>query len=215
MKTAILSALLVSAALAGCNNDPVKDKPKAVTGEAVATASAGAAAKPAAGATTYKFDGADSKVGFVGAKVTGKHEGTFKTFTGTVQIPGGDIEKGSVKTDIDVASVASDSPKLDEHLKTPDFFNVAQFPKATFESTKIVKGGENGATHTITGNLTLHGVTKSITFPAKVAVAGDSVTVDADFGINRKDFGIAYAGKADDLIKDEVLMKLAIKAKKA
>ncbi|RYE80996.1 MAG: YceI family protein [Myxococcales bacterium] len=211
MKTAILSVLLVSAALAGCNNDPVKDKPKAVT----PTTAAANAAKPAVAATTYKFDGTDSKVGFVGAKITGKHEGTFKTFTGTIQVPGTDIEHGSVKADIEAGSVASDQAKLDEHLKSPDFFNVAQFPKATFESTKIVKGGTDGATHTITGNLTLHGVTKSITFPAKVAVAGDTVTVDADFGINRKDFGIAYAGKADDLIKDEVLMKLAIKAKKA
>ena len=113
-----------------------------------------------------------------------------------------------------IASVATDQEKLDGHLKSPDFFDVAKFPKATFESTKIVKGGDNGATHTVTGNLTLHGVTKSIVFPAKIAIAGDTVTVDADFGINRKDFGIVYPGKADDLIKDEVLMKLAIKAKK-
>jgi polyisoprenoid-binding protein YceI len=67
----------------------------------------------------------------------------------------------------------------------------------------------------VTGNLELHGVTKSITFPATITVQGDAVTVKADFAINRKDFGIVYPGKPDDLIKDEVLLKLNIAGKKA
>ncbi len=100
-------------------------------------------------------------------------------------------------------------------MKTPDFFDVAKFPDAKFESTAIKAGGEKGATHTVTGNLTMHGVTKSITFPATISVTPDTATVDATFAINRKDFGINYAGAADNLIRDDVVMKLAIRAKKA
>jgi polyisoprenoid-binding protein YceI len=201
----LLVSLALGVALAGCS-DPNKDKTKATTGEATA-----AAAAPV-DATTYAFDGKDSKVSFVGAKAIGKHDGSFGTFTGSIKIPGTDIEKGSVSASIDTASVTSDDEKLTGHLKSPDFFDVEKFPKATFESSSVKKAGDAA---TITGNLTLHGVTKSITFPAKIAVAGDDVTVDAEFTINRKDFGIVYAGKADNLIRDDVALKLAIKAKKS
>jgi polyisoprenoid-binding protein YceI len=63
----------------------------------------------------------------------------------------------------------------------------------------------------VTGNFELHGVTKSITFPANIVTSPDGVSVDADFAINRKDFGIAFAGNADDLIRDNVVLKLALK----
>lgn len=211
MKIALLSALLVTVAV-GCN-DPNKDKPKAVTGEAVATAGAQANAAPA-NATTYSFDNTNSKVGFVGAKAIGQHDGGFNAFKGTARVPGTDIEKGTVNVDIDTTSVFTDTEKLTTHLKGADFFDTEKFPKAKFESTSVKKGGDNGATHTVTGNLTMHGVTKSITFPAKIAVTGDALTLNAEFNINRKDFNINYAGQADNLIKDNVLMKLDIKAKK-
>ena len=87
-----------------------------------------------------------------------------------------------------------------------------KFPKASFVSTKIEEGAGQ---FNVTGNLDLHGVKKSITFPANIQVTADAVSVDANFAINRKDFGIAYAGKADDLIRDEVVMKLALKVPKA
>jgi polyisoprenoid-binding protein YceI len=91
---------------------------------------------------------------------------------------------------------------------------VEKYPKATFTSTSIKPGGENGATHTVTGNLDLHGVTRSITFPAKISPSADAVDVDAEFVIKRKDFGIVYPGMPDDLIKDDVLIKLKLHAKK-
>lgn len=203
--TASLALVLVSSlALAGCED---KSKAKATTGEAAAPAAA-----VAANATSYAFSGADSKISFVGAKAVGKHDGSFGTFTGTVKIPGTDVEKGSVSASIDTGSVTADDAKLTGHLKSPDFFDVAKFPKATFESTSVKKAGD---AYTITGNFSLHGVTKSISFPAKIAVAGDTVTVDADFKINRKDFNIVYPGMPDNLIKDDVELKLAIKAKKS
>ncbi|MCU0659041.1 MAG: YceI family protein [Polyangiaceae bacterium] len=205
MKILLAAPLLLAFAI-GCN-DPAKDKPQATTDTAKA------AAAPVQG-TSYAFSGADSTFGFIGAKVTGSHEGSFKTFQGKVVIPGTDIEKGSVTVDVDATSVVTDSEKLTGHLKSPDFFDTEKFPKARFESTSVKKGGDGGATHTVTGNLTIRGVTKSVTFPVKAQLNGDAFALDAEFKINRKDFGIVYAGRADDLIKDDVVIKLAIKAKK-
>jgi polyisoprenoid-binding protein YceI len=167
------------------------------------------------GATNYAFSNDGSQIAWVGAKVTGKHDGSFGAFRGTVTVPEGDATKASVKVEIDSASLAADDPKLTGHLKSPDFFDVAKFPKATFTSTSIKAGGDKGATHTVTGNLELHGVTKSITFPATIKTSGEAVDVDAEFAINRKDFGLVYPGKPDDLIKDDVLLKLKVRAKKS
>jgi polyisoprenoid-binding protein YceI len=206
----VVVALAALAVLAlACNNDPAKDKAKAQVAEP-------AAAAPAlAGATVYRFSAADSKLTFVGAKVTKKHDGAFGGFTGNLQVVGGDPTKGNVIVDIDMSTVSVDVPKLTAHLKTPDFFDVDKYPRARFTSTSIKPGGENGATHTVTGNLELHGVTKAITFPATIRVNGDEVDADAEFAVDRKDFGIVYPGMPDDLIKDQVLIKLSIRAKKA
>lgn len=194
-------------ALSACDNQPAKDKARA---EVAAPASAPTPA-PATN-KAFEFAAGESKVEWVGAKVTGKHDGAFGKFTGTIS-SGGTPEKSSVTVEIDTTSISSDNEKLTGHLKSADFFDVEKHPKARFVSTSIRAGGEKGASHTITGNLELHGVTKSITFPATVKMSDDAVSVDAEFAINRKDFGIVYAGKPDDLIKDDVLIKLAIRAK--
>jgi polyisoprenoid-binding protein YceI len=199
---------VVSTSLVACDNNPIKDKVKADVAEPVKTATA-----PIAGARTFSFSQDGSKLEWVGAKVTNKHDGGFKVFSGTVQVPDGKIENGSVTVDIDTTSVFTDTEKLTGHLKSADFFDVEKFPKARFVSTAVNPGGGAGATHTVTGNLELHGVTKSISFPAKIRASDSEVSVDAEFGLNRKDFGILYTGKADDLIKDDVLIKLNIRAK--
>ncbi|CAN5925031.1 YceI family protein [soil metagenome] len=212
IRAAFLALTVTSLAAVGCD-DPSKGKSKATTGEAVTTTSQSAAAT---GATTkYTFDQSASKVSFVGSKVTGKHEGGFGTFTGTVDLVDGAPEKSKVTVDIDAASLTTDTEKLTGHLKGTDFFDVAKNPKATFVSTEIKKGGEKSATHTVTGNLTIKGITKSVTFPATINVAGDAASVDAEFAINRRDFQLNYAGMPNDLIRDDVLIKLAIKGKKA
>ena len=206
------AALAISSAVAGCD-DPSKGKSKATTGEAVNTTSQQQTA--AAQTVKYAFDQSASKVTWVGSKVTGKHEGGFSAFTGTVDVADGAPEKSKVNVDIDATSLTSDTEKLTGHLKSGDFFDVAKNPKATFASTEIKKGGEKGATHTVTGNLTIKGITKSVTFPATVTVTGDAATVDAEFAINRRDFSLNYPGMPNDLIRDDVVIKLAIRAKKA
>jgi polyisoprenoid-binding protein YceI len=202
----LLSLLIIVAAC----NDPASNVNKAVTGEAQRAAS-----PQTAGGQKYAITPQTSKIAFVGSKVTGSHNGSFEKFNGEIHYANNDVAQSHVQITIDASSVKADDPKLTEHLKTPDFFDVAKYPEAKFESTTIKAGGENGATHTVTGNLTLHNVTKSITFPAKITVTPDSASVDADFSINRKDFGINYAGAADNLIRDQVVMKLTIRAGKA
>jgi polyisoprenoid-binding protein YceI len=196
-------------ALSACK-DPTKDKPKAEVTNAIPAAS-GQAATPTEATETLALNPQNSKVEFVGSKVTGSHDGKLNQFSGTVQLNGDKPETSKIDLSIDMASFETDTPKLTTHLKSADFFDVEKYPKATFTSTEITPGGAAGATHTIKGNLTLRGVTKGISFPATVSVKADEVTAKSEFSINRKDFNINYAGKADDLIKDQVLVKLDIR----
>jgi polyisoprenoid-binding protein YceI len=207
----LMSSSVLALAIA-CSN-PAADKPKATVTDAVSQpASAASTAVAPAAVEVLSFSAADSKVGFIGAKVTGSHTGNFNTFTGTIDFDSAAPEKSRIKVEIDAASLKTDDAKLDEHLKSPDFFDVAKFPKATFESTEIKVGGDNGATHTITGNLDFHGVKKAVTFPATVTVAADSVTAKSEFQFMRQDFGVVYPGMKDDLIKNEVALTIEIKA---
>lgn len=205
------SVILGSALLMAACEDPAKGKTAAQVSEPVEAAPVAAPADT--GVHTFEFSEDGSKLEFVGAKVSLKHDGGFEKFNGTVEVPGDDVTKGKVKVEIDLASVFSDAEKLTGHLKSEDFFHVEKFPKSTFESTSVKAAGEPGK-YDVTGNLDLHGVTKSITFPATIAVQGDTVDVNAEFKINRKDFGIVYPGMPDDLIHDDVVIKFAIKGKK-
>ena len=205
-------ALLV--ALAACK-DPAEGKPQATVSEAkpVPTiAASSASAKSANKIESLAFDEKVASVGFVGSKVTGSHEGKFGKVSGTITLVDGKSDGSQVKVTIDETSLEAEPAKLRMHLSGPDFFDVEKFPKATFESTEVKPAAAGGGKYDVTGNLDLHGVKKSISFPATITVDGDAVTVAAEFDINRKDFGINFPGKADDLIRDKVLIKLSIKA---
>lgn len=225
-------ALLTS----GCAKDPSKDAPQATVGEAKTAAAAPAAPAASAGkaapAATKPADPAtptpsspgntvalSGTIGFTGSKVTGAHDGVFKAWSGSV-LMGQNLEGTSLTFSVDTASIVSDpenrgawSEKLDGHLKSPDFFDVAKFPKATFKSTAIAKATTGPASHTMTGDLTMRGVTRSVSFPATVKLTGDSVSATAEFTIQRTQWGINYKGKADDLIRDGVVMKINVQGK--
>ena len=210
MVRSVIFTTIFTAALLFCScANPASDKPKAVTNDAAALVSS----SPAAAGQKYAFSSDTSKIEFIASKVTGTHHGSFKKFSGTIDF-NGQPENSRVAINIETSSVETDTPDLTKHLQTPDFFDVARFPQATFVSTEVKMGGEKGASHTVTGNLTLHGVTKSISFPATIVVAPDAITVDSTFSINRKDFGINFAGAADNLIRDEVVLMLKIRAVK-
>lgn len=208
-RVAGLSLSVACLGLVGC------DKKTEPTAEVVeAQVAQPAAAAPAADGTELAFDQSSGKLEFVGAKITDSHPGRFETFSGKIRLNSENLEQSSVKLDIDIASMQIEPDKLKKHLLSEDFFTADKFPKATFESTSIKAGGAAGATHTITGNLTLRGTQKSITFPATISATDAGVAAKAEFAINRKDFGIVYPGMPDDLIKDDVVIRFDLNVKK-
>lgn len=205
-----LTALSLAAlALGACAKDPTLGKTEATVAPAQVEKAA------AAGAEHLAVTPATSKIGFVGAKVTAQHVGEFKDFSGKISLVGGKIEGGQLEFEVKPESVIVDGglPRLEGHLKSPDFFDVENHPTARFVSTEIKAGSDvEGASHTVTGNLVMRGATRSVTFPATIEVAADAVRAKTEFGINRKDFNIEYPGKADDLIKDNVLLQVELNA---
>jgi len=208
-------ALMVALVMLGCGEDAAKDKPKVAVEAAKPVPSdapktdAASTATPAAG--TLLITPATSKVEFIGSKkVGGSHHGGFKSFNGVVELVSDKPEIKTIVIDIDTTSIFTDDEKLTGHLKTKDFFEVDTYPTARFLTTEIKPGGENGATHTLVGNLMLHGVTKSISIPATVHVDGDSMTLTSEFALDKKPFGIAGGA----VIRDDVVIKLDVKAAK-
>lgn len=201
-------ALVVTlAALAGCAKNPAEDVPKADV-SAASNAPASAPSAPAA-AKTYAFGPTGSSIEFVGSKVTGSHKGGFKQFAGELRVLNGKVADAGNKVVISTPSIWSDTDRLTGHLKSPDFFDVAKHPTATFETSTVTSTASNSI---VAGNLTLHGVTKHISFPARIQVSDQAVDVSAQFFINRFDFEMKYPGKADDLIRKEVVLTLKLKA---
>jgi polyisoprenoid-binding protein YceI len=205
VRTAIFT-IASAVALSACE-DASKKHPAASVGSALPAPEA-----PGKAAEHLTFSNDTSKVGFVGSKVTGSHEGSFDRFRGTIHLAGSKPEASSVEVTIDSDSVKLEPEKLQNHLKSADFFDVAKYPKVTFKSTEIKPGGSGGATHTVTGNLNLHGKEKSISFPATITVSDPEVVAKAEFSINRKDFDIVYPGMPNDLIRDGVVIKLDLHA---
>lgn len=213
----LLATLLVSAALLGACDDHTEGVSSATVSDPAPPPTT--ATTPSEGHQTLTIARAGSSVGFTGAKVTGSHDGTFNDFSGTIDLAP-DVTASSVQVTIQIGSLSIEPERLQGHLLSPDLFDAAQFPTATFQSTAIAAGasgtvGDAPATHTVTGNLTLHGQTHAISFPAIIEVGASGVTARAEFTINRRDFGIVYPGMPDDLIRDEVVIRFSVTAPRA
>lgn len=194
----ILLGLLV---LAACAN-PAADKPEAVVEEP--------APETEAAAEGQRFVLAEgSTLSFVASKVTRSHDGGFNSFEGEIVLVDGDPTRSTVEILIDTTSLWTDEDRLTGHLKSADFFDVENHATASFRSTSLVAAGDG---YSMTGNLDLHGVKKSITFPATIEVGDGTIHVLAEFVIQRFDFGIEYKGMADDLIRDEVVIRFDLTA---
>jgi polyisoprenoid-binding protein YceI len=147
----------------------------------------------------YVLNGENTKITWTGTKTGGKHDGGFKTVSGVATVGAG----MKISLDIDTASLYSDDTKLTGHLKSPDFFSVKDHPTAKFVSTKVAEGAKG---FVIYGDLTLLGKTKAISFPAEVS-AGDKLSIQAAFTIDRADFGMTYGkGKVDDTVSLKVVV---------
>ena len=210
----LLFLVLASAVFLTACEDPAANKPKATTSNSTVNTAANVPATnaPPTG-TALPITPENSKIEFTGSKVTGKHDGGFKQFSGAVDLANNKPEDSKVSVEIDMNSLFTDTEDLTKHLKTADFFDVEKYPKSSFVSTKIVADTAKGANnYTVTGDLEMHGTKKEVTFPATITVDDSAVEVKSEFAINRKDFQILYAGKADDLIRDDVVLRLDLKA---
>jgi polyisoprenoid-binding protein YceI len=221
MKKQLLSVFALSVmtlATVSCKNDA----PKAEDAVEITNASEDA--------QVYNADVETSTINWVGSKVGGEHKGDIKLKSGEVAVKDGAIENGTFVIDfttINVTDLDGDNKAyLEAHLKGTNqddsadhFFNVAQYPEGKFEIATVTTADE--AT-TVTGNLTVKGITKSVSFPANVTVNDTIVTIEtASFPINRTDFNINYGSKskftdlaADKVINDEILIQLNVTAKK-
>ncbi len=199
---------LLFAVLLACTPDPGAGKVAAKV-EAPPAPAAAPAPAPAVAGQPFKIDVARSRVEAVGAKLTGSHTLTFGTWTGSAAMTADKLS--GLEVEVDLMSLNTDSAKLVKHLQSADFFDAATFPKATFKAAEITGPGADGA-FTVAGDLTMRGTSKRITFPATISVNAGELKADASFAINRKDFGIVYPGKPDDLIADNVALTVSLVA---
>lgn len=185
---------------------------KVESGEAQPEAEAGATAE------VFNIDPAQSVINWEGTKlVGGGHVGTIDIESGRLAVANGNIVGGEFS--INMASLentdlgeADGKGKLEGHLKSPDFFDVAQFPTAKFNvvSAQPVPAGQdaNGATHLVTGNLNMKGEKRSVTIPVTVKIDGGTLKAAANkFVIDRTEWGIKYGaeGSVADLAKDNII----------
>ena len=157
-------------------------------------------------AAEFKLTGDNTTVKFLGSKKDGKHQGSFPKLAGSFSVDG-DVTKARLEVTLDIDAMTTDTAKLTAHLKSPDFFDAKRFTEAKFVS-KSIKAGADG--YVVSGDLTLHGVTHALSFPAKIDVAAGGVTVSSQFDLNRHEWGISYGkGNVNDLVK----MTIEVKAK--
>lgn len=203
-------------------------------GEAVEATEAQAATE-VTGAQAYAVATAASNLNWIGYKthIDWSHNGTVAIQEGSLKVENGKVVGGTVVMDMNQI-VSNDIPKDNEnygkligHLASPDFFDVANYPTATFEITNVAEQAGEGTNVMVSGNLTLRGITKNISFPANIAVNGDAVEFNApEFTIDRKDWnvmfgsttalsGMSAAELKDKLIDDNIKLSFAVKATKA
>lgn len=148
-------------------------------------------------AVGWNIDNAHSQITFtVRHMVFAKVRGKFAKWSGTLQLDPQDLGKSQVEVTIDASSIDTSDQQRDGHLKSPDFFNVAQFPELKFKSRSVETRGADKAR--ITGDLTLHGVTKEVVLDAHVSGRGkdpwgnERIGFSATAAVDRTDFGLKW-----------------------
>lgn len=170
-------------------------------------------------AGVYKVDHSRSGVTWVGKKVIGGHNGTIQIKEGTLNYNGSTITSGSFV--IDMSTIKSldlegdNKGKLEHHLMSPDFFDVAKYPVTTFKIKKVVKGSGDNAT--VTGDLTIKNITREISFPITMMMKDGRLDVNAkNFKVDRTKFGVQFASKtlkstmSDKAIDDDFMIGFSL-----
>jgi polyisoprenoid-binding protein YceI len=171
--------------------------------------------------TTWTVDPSHSRVGFaVKHLVISNVRGEFSKYDGKIVLDDADPTRSSVEATVDVGSVDTRVADRDAHLRSPDFFDVANHPTMTFRSTKVAKAGKDRLK--VTGDLTLRGVTRPVvldvaTTPEVKGMSGEARRAfSATTKIDRKEFGLTWskAVEAGPVVGDEVTITLDLEAVK-
>jgi polyisoprenoid-binding protein YceI len=176
----------------------------------------------------FNIDYKASTINWHAEKVTGSgHDGTIRVSSGQVTVAKGNLSAGKLKVDMngitctDLTDAESNSNMIN-HLKSADFFNTAAFPDANFEIVSVkAEADKSGNTHKITGKFTIKGITKEITFPAKVTGTASQVNINGTFNLDRAQFDVKYGSSSffdslgDKAINNDIRLTFNLVAKKA
>lgn len=206
MKKIFLLFIGAGLVMTSCVSNPEGEKAEVTEAQEVSTDIDG---------VEYQIDVNESSLVWTGRKVSASHHGTIDFASGSILVDNNMISGGNFVVDmntiVDEDLEGEWKEKLEGHLRSEDFFNVEVYPESTFEITSVTDNGDNTAS--ISGNLTIIGVTKNITFPAEISELTEStVAFSADFNIEREDWGIMYEGMKDDLIAKEINYKINVVA---
>jgi len=179
---------------------------------------------PQPGTTTWNIDPVHTTAEFkVRHMMITNVKGHFKPVNGVIVIDEADISRSHVEASIDAASIDTREPDRDTHLRSEEFLDVEKFPKLTFTSTRVRRTGQ--AELEVEGDLTIHGVTRKVTFsvegptaPGKDPWGNIRIGLSASTKINRKDFGLTWNSTLETggiLVGDEVTITLDVEAVKA
>jgi len=176
----------------------------------------GVAAGARAAVETYTIDSVHSSIGFKIRHFVSRVPGSFTKFSGTITADRDNLANSSVEATIDIGSVSTANDKRDAHLKSPDFFDAAKFTTATFKSKSWKKTGDD--TYDITGDLTLHGVTKEIVLHATslgfaAGMRGAQLSGwEATTTLNKSDFGLGGPAMLGKVLGDDVQIDIGIES---
>jgi polyisoprenoid-binding protein YceI len=173
----------------------------------------------AARADTYRIDSARSSIAFGVHQFLGLTKGKFTQFSGTISVDGEHPEQSSVSVQIPVRSIDTNIRKRDEHLLSPEFFDVSKYPQITFRSRAVQRTGADSGD--VTGDLSMHGVTRSVTLHIKLLTAASDGQLPARTRwwvstdpLKRKDFNLLFSSTAETVsgISQEVSPSITIEA---
>ena len=168
---------------------------------------------------TYQIDKLHSEVAFQVRHLLSKVRGRFADFAGSLHFDESHLELSTVDVTIQAASIDTAATDRDAHLRSADFFDVEKYPVLTFKSTSVARRG--GEAFDITGDLTIHGVTKRVTLAASfLGTATDpwgnqKVGFEAEVTLNRRDFGLNWNAALETggfLVGDEIKVMLSLQA---
>jgi polyisoprenoid-binding protein YceI len=171
-------------------------------------------------ADTFVFDKAHSTIGFQVRHLFSKVPCKFDDFSGQIQLDEANPEQSSVEVTIKTASVDTGVKMRDDDLRSPNFFDATKFPEITFKSTSVKRTGENTAD--VTGNLSMHGVTKEVVLKVELLGKGagmqGAITSgwDAGTALKRSDFGLSWNKviEGTQVVGDDVQIELHVEADK-